>query len=222
MSDRVVCCPLHTFKGIAVEFCIISIGPTIARTRTSGVCKASHLHVEVAGILWRLFICILSHYFCNNIFGHITTYPCPYAVSTAYVLPVLSHHNLSCPCPVSTPPLLHMSHQHTISLPNVLSKCDLYFPCPVRIPPLLPMSSQYTIYTAHVQSVLHLYSTRPHLFTISTIHFQTVPTLYNPCPINIASLNPMSILSVLHPYTPYPESTHLYSPCPERTPYMCL
>ena len=75
-----------------------------------------------------------------------------YQISKAYV-PSVSH--FYCRCPVSIPPVLHMSSHNNTILPAHLycprpARKHLYCPCPVRIPPVLQMASQYTIFTVPV------------------------------------------------------------------------
>ena len=139
----------------------------------------------------------------------------------------LAYH-LSCPCPVSTLYLLHISSQ------NITSKYWLH---PVWIPLLLPMCSHSTICTAHFQSEYHVFylsflpmSNLNTTFTAHVqseyhllVHLHSVHHLYLPCPVSTPSLQPISYLYTMSKSMSkkYPISishdqsvSHLYTTCP--------
>ena len=119
-----------------------------------------------------LYLIFTTHVYCIN--ADITPFlqylysPC--LVSTPYLLShAQSVHHLSWSCPVSTPSLLPMSSQQTISSTHVPSEY-ISCPLPVRVPSLLLMYIQYIISCPHPVRIPHLC----------------------PCPIRLPSLLPLS------------------------------
>ena len=114
----------------------------------------------------------------------------PHAVcKLILILDIFRHrvmYHLFCSCPDSTPYILPISRQYTISPAHVLSVHHLSCPCPFRTLSLLPMSFQYTISPAHVLSVHHLSCPPSHLAVSSQNN------------LSLSCLCPDSIKSVLH------------------------
>ena len=91
----------------------------------------------------------------------------PY-LSSIYTAHVQSVHHLSYPCPFSTPSLLLIPSQYTVSTAHVYSKqhnktylLQISNPscwCPVSAPYHLPRSSLYKNLSVHVQTVHHVFA----------------------------------------------------------------